>query len=353
MGCAALRHVALGGHRSLLVLGRSRAAVRRRSLPGGVVRQLHRQQHRSSAVQCAVMKPPPSRDKDTAPTKPRKESHTAVTVAGFNIEGISIGGQETSIILPQLKVVFDSGRCPQRSVYQPNMLVSHGHMDHSGGVPFYVATRGLLALAPPTVIVPRANASLFEQLIDIHRQLDGADLNHNLVPLSVGEQHTLSRELFVKPFATYHPVPSQGYVIYSRKFKLKEEYVGVPGPEIKRLREDGVEVTNTIDVPEVAFTGDTTAEFITNSANADVLRAKLLIMECTFVDDTVDREGAHRYGHTHIDDVVEHADLFQNSAILFIHFSARYSREQILQGLENKLPQSLRTRVTPLLEGFS
>lgn len=32
-------------------------------------------------------------------------------------------------------------------------------------------------------------------------------------------------------------------------------------------------------VPEVAFTGDTTAEFILDEANKDALNAKLLIME--------------------------------------------------------------------------
>ena len=45
------------------------------------------------------------------------------------------------------------------------------------------------------------------------------------------------------------------------------------------------EVTSRVVVPEVAFTGDTTAEFITDPANAEVLKARLLIMECTFLDD--------------------------------------------------------------------
>lgn len=38
-------------------------------------------------------------------------------------------------------------------------------------------------------------------------------------------------------------------------------------------------MTDVEEVPEVAFTGDTTAEFLTDPGNADVLRAKLLIME--------------------------------------------------------------------------
>lgn len=52
--------------------------------------------------------------------------------------------QETCIILPQLKLVLDTGRCPQRSVYQQTVLLSHAHMDHIGGLPFHVSTRHVL-----------------------------------------------------------------------------------------------------------------------------------------------------------------------------------------------------------------
>ena len=45
------------------------------------------------------------------------------------------------------------------------------------------------------------------------------------------------------------------------------------------------EITSRVVVPEVAFTGDTTSEFITDPANAEVFKARLLIMECTFLDD--------------------------------------------------------------------
>ena len=37
-------------------------------------------------------------------------------------------------------------------------------------------------------------------------------------------------------------------------------------------------VTQTVEAPEVAFTGDTSAQFITHPGNGDALRARLLIM---------------------------------------------------------------------------
>lgn len=66
-----------------------------------------------------------------------------------------------------------------------------------------------------------------------------------------------------------------------------------------------------MQVSEVAFTGDTTIAFVKDPANAPALHARLLIMECTFLDDAVDQEGAQARGHMHVRDLAEHADCFQ------------------------------------------
>ncbi|GAQ80583.1 tRNAse Z1 [Klebsormidium nitens] len=276
---------------------------------------------------------------------------STITVGGVTLQGVSVGGQETCIIIPSMKVAFDVGRCPQRAVFQDNVLISHAHMDHIGGVCLQAATRGLFSLKPPRIVVPKVIVPGVENLFNAFRALDNAELEHKLIGLEIGEELRLSGELFVKPFRTYHVVPSQGYVVYSRRQKLKKEFVGLPGPEIGRLRKSGVEITDVEEVPEVAFTGDTTAEFLTDPGNADVLRAKLLIMEMTFIDDSSTVEHARKWGHTHIDEVVPLAHLFQNEAILFIHFSARYRRKDILEAIE-RLPPGFREKVTPLLERF-
>ena len=43
------------------------------------------------------------------------------------------------------------------------------------------------------------------------------------------------------------------------------------------------QVTYTITDPEVAFTGDTTSDFIVDENNIDVLRAKILVMEVWYL----------------------------------------------------------------------
>ncbi|KAD4888940.1 hypothetical protein E3N88_21013 [Mikania micrantha] len=284
-------------------------------------------------------------------------------IEDYPIEGLSIAGHETCVILPTLNLAFDIGKCPQRAISQQFLFISHGHMDHIGGLPMYVATRGLYRMSPPTIVVPKVIKENVEKIFEAHRAMDQSELKHTLIGLDFGEEFYLRKDMKVKAFKTYHVIPSQasclyssllhilGYVIYSVKQKLKPEYVGLPGDEIKRLKFSGVEITFTTTSPEVAFTGDTTSDFIVDSNNADVLKAKVLIMESTYVEDTMTVDNAREYGHTHLSEIVNYANRFENKAIVLIHFSARYQLD-VIQNAVSALEPPLAGRVYALTEGF-
>ncbi|CAL5222304.1 g4646 [Coccomyxa viridis] len=279
----------------------------------------------------------------------------ALTLAGYDVEAgsISVAGQETCISIPQLKLIFDTGRCPQRAVYQPHVFLSHSHMDHIGGLPFHVATRAMLGLSPSIVILPESLAQPTQNLLDAYGALDGSTLPCSIVPLAPGMEYKLANNYFVKSFPTVHTVPSQGYVVYSRKQKLRPELAKLPNAEIRDRRLAGEEVTYPVVTPEVAFTGDTAAEVFNSPGFEDALAAKLLIIEATFLEDDISPEHAKSYGHMHISEIAERADSFKNEAILLIHFSQRYSAEAIVEHLHRALPPSLRDKCTPLLQGYS
>ncbi|KAH7575499.1 hypothetical protein JRO89_XS02G0123900 [Xanthoceras sorbifolium] len=287
---------------------------------------------------------------DTA-SKRSKNNKKGMLIEGYKVEGLSIAGHETCIIFSSLGLAFDIGRCPDRAISQDFLFISHAHMDHIGGLPMYVATRGLYRMKPPTIIVPNSIKEDVEQLFEVHRKMDHSELKHNLVGLDVGEEFCLRRDLKVKAFRTYHVIQSQGYVVYSVKQKLKQEYLGLPANDIKNLKSSGTEITYTVTTPEVAFTGDTTSDFIVDEANIDVLRARILVMESTYVDNSVTVEQARDYGHTHLSEIVNYADKFENKAILLIHFSARHTIEEIL-GAVSALHPPLGGRVFALTEGF-
>ncbi|KAJ7960468.1 Nuclear ribonuclease Z [Quillaja saponaria] len=265
-----------------------------------------------------------------------------LSIEGYPVGGLSIGGHETCIIFPTLKVAFDIGRCPPRAIYQDFLCISHAHMDHIGGLPMYVATHGLYGMKPPTVVVPTCIEEDVENLFEVHRKMDHSELKHYLIGLDVGEEFYLRKDLKVKAFRTYHCIPSQ---------KLKQQYIGLSGNEIKNLKLSGAQITCTLTEPEIAFTGDTMSDFILDENNIDVLRARILVMQCTFVNNSIKVEHARDYGHTHLSEIISHADRFQNRAILLIHFSARYAVEEIQQAL-SALPPSLACQTIALTDGF-
>jgi ribonuclease Z len=269
-------------------------------------------------------------------------------LAGIRVEGLSIGGVETSIDLPELKLCFDIGRSPDSAVLRPTVLFTHAHMDHMGGVAWHAATRALRGMPAPTYVVPRENARDFEELFAVWRRLDRSELDHRVVPLSPGEEWMLPNGLAARPFRSPHRAPCQGYALVRRRKHLRAEFAGLPQEEIRRLRQDGgVDVTEVAEIPELAFTGDTLIDVL--EREEIVRRARLLILECTFLDDRVGVADARSTGHVHLDEIAERAQLFANEAILLTHFSARYTPAEIVAALDQKLPPELRARVTPLL----
>src|SRR5262249_29502057 len=142
-----------------------------------------------------------------------------------------------------------------------------------------------------------------------------------------GEEIELSRELVVRTFATRHTVPSLGFLVYERRKKLKPEFQHLSGEEIRDLRLAGEEVTNEIRLPKVAYLGDTSPHGL--DADPDLYRAEILIMEMTFVAPGERPEKIHKYGHTHLDDILARADHFQNEIIIASHFSTRMHSDQI------------------------
>jgi ribonuclease Z len=271
---------------------------------------------------------------------------TALVLAGQTIEGFSVGGLETYIRLRELGLCFDIGRAPEESLSCGLVLFTHGHVDHLGGVVSHTASRALRGMSPPTYVVPPELAAPLEALLEIWRGIDGADLPCHVVPLGPGDELAHKRRYTIRPFRAPHFQPAQGYGIWERRTKLRAEFVGLAGTEIRDLRARGVDVKTETEVPLVSFTGDATSEVFDEDV---VRRAKLSIFEVTFVDDRVSIASAREKGHLHLDEVVARAGDFECEAILMTHFSARYNARQIRAALDERLPASLRARTTPLL----
>lgn len=175
---------------------------------------------------------------------------------GLRLNGISVGGVETCLTLPSLSLAFDTGRGASFSMGMRTVALTHGHCDHVIGLPLHVATRRMQKLPPATYVVPPAIADDVKALTDAVQRLERASFEYDLRAIGPGDEMLEVLDgWFLKAFATEHTVPSQGYLLYRRKKRLRDEFRAMPGAEIGRLRKSGVEVEDFFLSLEVAFTG--------------------------------------------------------------------------------------------------
>jgi len=269
-----------------------------------------------------------------------------VTAELLRLEGTSIAGIETAIEVPSLGLVLDMGRCTPSAVNLPLVMISHGHLDHVGALVQHAARRAMMKMTEPTYLVPAVNADAVERLFNAAADLDGHAIPRRVVPLEPGQEFALSRLRFVRPFATFHRVPSQGYTVWERRTRLRQALRGLSGVEIARLRSEGVVVNETHDVPILSFTGDTRVEVLEQVE--ELRQAQTLILETTFLDERVSVEDARRRGHVHLDEVLARRELLDSGDVVFSHFSARYAPREVARILEQRLPEELRVRVRAL-----
>ena len=263
--------------------------------------------------------------------------------AGLTIEGYSRAAVQSYWRIAELKLGFDLGAQPWDFMGTSNWFITHTHLDHVAGLPVYVARRRMMKMEPPTIYLPEYAVDDVRRLLLVMQRLDRGRQTCNLIGVKAGQEIPLSRDHVITVFETTHTIPSVGYLVWERRNKLKEEYHGLPGDQIRDLRLSGVAVTREIRTPLVAYTGDTSPGGL--DGYPPVYDAKVLITEMSFIRPNHRREKIHKFGHMHLDDFLERAHRFKNELIICAHFSTRYHPNEVLRYVEGKLPAGLRERV--------
>jgi ribonuclease Z len=263
--------------------------------------------------------------------------------AGLTIEGYSRAAVQSYWRIPELKIGFDLGAHPWDFMGTGTWFLSHTHLDHIAALPVYVARRRMMRMEPPVIYAPAHAIEDIKKLLLLFQRLDRGRQICDLRSVQAGDEITLSRDFVVTVFATTHTVPSLGYLVWERRFKLKEEYHGLPGEQIRDLRLSGVAVTRENRTPLLAYTGDTSPAGL--DSYPPVFEARILITEMSFIRAKHRREKIHKFGHMHLDDFLERADRFHNELIIAAHLSTRYHPDEVRRTVEAKLPPGLREKV--------
>ena len=264
-------------------------------------------------------------------------THKNIRLVGYSMAGIS-----TSIVFPDADVVFDVGQGLPFQIPVPNILISHGHMDHASGLPYVISQKAMMGQTPPNVYMPEGLMSPLKQIMRLWEQIDNHTYQYQFRTVKPGEEVAVKAPYYFKTFSTYHRVDSQGYTVFERKKRLKPEFKNLDPRELGDLRKKGEVLEEHFDEPVLSFTGDTKIEFLDNP---DVRNSRVLLMEVTYWDNKKTVENARLWGHIHLDELIPRLESLKCEKIVLIHASARYTTPYLKEILDARIPEHFKHRV--------
>lgn len=257
--------------------------------------------------------------------------------------GYAQGGWQTSIHIPEIQSVFDVGvLLPVRANHY---FITHGHPDHMDALSYLIARQTIeekdkyINLYYPSEIDEHLKIGL-TALAKI--QGDRGDLPVHFHPASPGDVFQIKSGVAVKTLKTYHRIPSCGWAVEQSTKKLLPEYSTLSTNDIIKLKKSGKTITFDNSFISIVIPGDTTIDFLRLQEQAQ--NTKILTHEVTSWG-IHSRESCTRYGHTHVDDILEFGHLFNGDILVLVHRSMKHTRTEIEGIIQNKFPTELMHKI--------
>ena len=279
----------------------------------------------------------------------RPESFVAsLSVGPYTVRGISVGGIYTTLQVPELGVLLDVGLPLRAYCAADRVFLSHGHLDHAGGLLGLLGVRGMMNKPePPQVFLPAEIADDVAAMLAAASRMQRYALDVALVPMRPGDAVHLANNLWVRAFRTHHPVPSLGYQFFRRVEKLKPAYHALPGAEIARRKQAGEPLFAPHDNLELCYATDTLVRVL--ETNPSMLESRVLVLECTFYDERKSLADSRAGCHIHLDELLPLVDRFENEHIVLMHTSQIYAPHEAREILHRRCPPHFTERVQQLL----
>ncbi|MBI1374466.1 MAG: hypothetical protein GC159_17250 [Phycisphaera sp.] len=284
----------------------------------------------------------------TVPNEPyRRPSFGFLYLPPYRVQGYSIAGEETFVQVPELDVCFDIGRAPRLALTSNHVALTHGHMDHAAGLAYYFSQRNFQGMGVGTVLchplLVDAINKVMTAWIDVERQRTP----YKLVAMQPGDEVELKNHIFLRAFKTDHSDESLGFVVVEKRSKLKDAYAMYPQEKLVELKKAGEEITYTREIPLIAYMGDTGPG--DHFAREDVANARILITECTFLEQG-HRSRARAGKHLHLLDLAEILPNMKAKHVVLTHLSRRTHLGQAREALDAVLTAEQQARIHILMD---
>lgn len=252
----------------------------------------------------------------------------------LTITGYSTALFATWFFIDELALLFDVGDGVASGITQKarkikNVFISHADRDHLAGL---LAFNQLNARpGAPNIHYPK-DCESFPALEAFSKTFDPHVAGTLWTPIQEFEEIYISKNMYVKPFPNEHvqqghpDTKSLSYKVFDTKRKLKQEFRGLPGQEIKRIIDEHGQsfTTDLIETNVLSYSGDTPINFDLWDGS------DVLIHEATFLggseDDKIETHGNR---HSKLEDVIKMVSEIKVGKLILSHFSSRYSHAQI------------------------
>ena len=266
------------------------------------------------------------------PRMPPQEARLGfVYSAPYRIQGVSVAGEQAVVHVPELDLVFDIGLCPRPALAAPTVALTHTHMDHVAGLPYWFSQRFFQKMpGMARCIVHEKMAEPLRRMMASWVDLERQKTPHEIVGIEPGQDVELRQNLFLRAIEVSHTIPALAFVVMERRSKLREEFHGLSQERLRELRAQGAEITKTLEIPLVAYTGDTEpGDFLLRD---EFLRAQVVVSECTFFEEE-HRDRAKIGKHIHVEDLRPLLEAWTAKDVVISHVSRRtlmpFARERI------------------------
>ena len=259
-----------------------------------------------------------------------KENYT-IGNTRWTLSGSSTAGIRTSFFCNELKILLDAGYQNYNKIKE--IFITHCHADHIACLPLIIL-ENIHNQIETNIYCPIEVVNLLENMIDSFLKCNyGSNVNHKkkyYKVIGMSSQYFINLNLNgfdikLEIIDSDHTVPTISYGFIEIKKKLKEEYFGLKGAELAKLKQDGKDITNKVEEKKMIFCGDTSIYIF--KSNPQILEYPNIIIECTFFDKD-ELPLAKDRKHMHWEQLKEIVVSNTNINFYIIHISAKYNNKQ-------------------------
>ena len=264
----------------------------------------------------------------------------------WRISGHSKAGKRTGLFLKPMKIVLDAGL---GTLQKPAaIMLTHSHYDHTLALPTLVSRfnsplKGQESLCGRPVFMPRGMGFKVQKLMEAVIILSDDDpviSNQTDVwkrmgyhPFEVTHAQVFEipgiKDLQVETLKSYHNTDSLGYGFVTKRKKLKQKYMNVDKEAIISARKEGEEITEVIEIPEIAFYCDSTIDNLI--LHDEWKKYPVILCECTGYPGKHETAQMRERFHTHLSDLIPVMKEHRDKQWVLLHASCAMEDEELAQ----------------------